>query len=580
MDQRPIMHLQSSWTNQVDVGTAMQTFKKTNTYASKRNTQAELFIHFLLHKFLTDEEVKQKIYNAKIMKQKPYTDDTASDIWDHFIELNRKNENKIFEIWAQTTCYKGSAKGKKEPNKTYEIRETLIEALSVRKRSSQKDVTLRTIHFTVGSGEYVYDWFKVAKENTFDLSLFLQLEDDDIFVELHKFLGHIQLEVQVNNALDKLYSYENPLQKVMIETIAKLKEWFLFNNAPETPLAKLQANLLTEGLEDAEGNMSKILTTSKNAGQNIKKKVTNPKISQTETDEVLEGAIQKNISANPFISSADTVVENWEKFIKLIAASAQNNGSVSEFLKTLWDSNEVEIPVIRRLILRAGNLDEDNYIQDFQVVGVTEHNVYTNKFDEITTLAIIDEILEKSQLRNINDYAAALTSNSSKSKLKSMIKFERQNGTKVTPSSDYACNFLRNEGFLIEKLSSFGDYAHGFHGSFDGNEGKVKAYTNLFVVFDKNFKEKAFLKAKYFSENEFPRRCKEEGYIGLTVKYMLSGSTFSNRLKVPLLMYIDMPENFSPPEFALRRLISCGWHPIFRMSEALCIINDSSPIKR
>ena len=31
-------------------------------------------------------------------------------------------------------------------------------------------------------------------------------------------------------------------------------------------------------------------------------------------------------------------------------------------------------------------------------------------------------------------------------------------------------------------------------------------------------------------------------------------------------MFIDMHDNWTPPAYALRRLISYGWHPFFQLS--------------
>lgn len=98
--------------------------------ATKRNSLAEMLIDYILQKF------SERLYNEGYIKeesipeqQKPFSRNDCIEVYDHYMELHFSNkidrQERTFEIWAQTTCYKGNVTGKPESNKTYEIRETL-----------------------------------------------------------------------------------------------------------------------------------------------------------------------------------------------------------------------------------------------------------------------------------------------------------------------------------------------------------------------------------------------------------------------------------------------------------------------
>ncbi|MNE69371.1 hypothetical protein D3C80_1650910 [compost metagenome] len=84
------------------------------------------------------------------------------------------------------------------------------------------------------------------------------------------------------------------------------------------------------------------------------------------------------------------------------------------------------------------------------------------------------------------------------------------------------------------------------------------------------------LKAKFFREQEFARRCKEEAFVGLTITNRLNGNDFVNRLTFPLIMFIDMPSECTPTEYSLNRLIDFGWEIAFSPDELLQKISSSS----
>ena len=81
-----------------------------------------------------------------------------------------------------------------------------------------------------------------------------------------------------------------------------------------------------------------------------------------------------------------------------------------------------------------------------------------------------------------------------------------------------------------------------------------------------------FLTAKQIYE--FPRRVKEESYVGLTAKYDLIDNTFVEKYpNLPFIMFIDMAQNYTPPAFAMRRLINYGWIPFFQLDKLMAYLN-------
>lgn len=102
----------------------------------------------------------------------------------------------------------------------------------------------------------------------------------------------------------------------------------------------------------------------------------------------------------------------------------------------------------------------------------------------------------------------------------------------------------------------------------------VNPYTNLKVVCDKNRKIIAIIKAKFFRVQEFPRRCKEEAFVGISLKYAFNNDQFVRRSNVPLIMFIDMACDCAPPPHALKRLMCFGWNIVFSIDDLISRLND------
>ena len=116
--------------------------------ATKRNAQAEQVSHFILKYFAQNLLDSNLITEYSVGTQEQFNSEISRDRWDHTLKI-QLSEEKSVEIWGQTTCYKGHIDGATESNKTYEVRETLTEALSlVAAKSPEND--FRTIHITFG----------------------------------------------------------------------------------------------------------------------------------------------------------------------------------------------------------------------------------------------------------------------------------------------------------------------------------------------------------------------------------------------------------------------------------------------
>ena len=155
----------------------MPTHMSAQTGAMERNTQAELLVDLALR--VAAERWHSDGHTESLCipeHQKDFARDDCSDVFDHYLEarltsVSPRGSGPI-QVWGQTTCYKGNMSGRPEPNKTYEIRETLVESLYLQKWLELEAVQHATFHVTFGPSTYSYGWIKDAKEATFDLSLY------------------------------------------------------------------------------------------------------------------------------------------------------------------------------------------------------------------------------------------------------------------------------------------------------------------------------------------------------------------------------------------------------------------------
>ena len=540
-------------------------------FATERNSQVEFFVHFILEEFFADLEKKGQLKDVKLTSQKPYASEIASDVWDHFVSAKQSNGREL-EIWCQTTCYKGNGTGTPEPNKTYEVRETLVEGLSIRqyfKSNPKKDC--RSIHFTVGDSRYTYQWFLDLKAAAYDKSIYIGKPKYDIFEDIASSLIGALTEQNKTASLRKIAGGNTELGTHIKQATKELKDWWENAKHGESALANAQWQLIEAEYQRASGKWPEL---SKIRGQDIKGR-TNTAIFAEEmdvSDPLIPKTAAKLLSRNPFLSSAITVLGSWDSFCKTLGNAIPTSRRLDDFLVELWGYPLPERLVIRRLLVRIHSTESVAYVQDRDVEGVTEHNIYSGDHSASQVRKICEQIqsnLLGEHIRTPDDLLKAIKSRG-KQLLNQARWFEAKNGTELKPSFDYVELALEHAGFRVVTPSAAGLRAIGYHGEISSET--VRPYTNLKAVKNASGKIVCFIKAKFFRAQEFPRRCKEEAFVGLTLKYRYAAGKFQNRINVPLIMFLDMASDCSPPSHAVKRLISFGWHAVFSTDDLIAFL--------
>lgn len=535
-------------------------------FATARNSDVEFFVHFILEEFFLKLQEQGQLENFTIESQKSYVSEIASDVWDHFISATQINGRTI-EIWCQTTCYKGNGTGTPEPNKTYEVRETLVEGLTIRqlfKNNPQKDY--RTIHFTVGDSRYTYQWFLQLKAAAYDKSIYIGQPDYNIFNDIASTLNEAFTESDKHLKLKSCTQTKTTLGGYIKATQRELNDWWIAQNHPKSILADLQADLVNSEFQSASVMWPDF---SSIRGQDIKGR-TNAAIfaeNMDISDPLISKTVSKLLGKNPFLLSAIQILTSWDDFYFNLESVAKQSHILRDFLETLWNFPPPQRLVIRRLLLRIHTNETVSYIQDRDIDGVTEHNIYKGDHSAEQTRSICEQIEDNLKAHNILTIQDILSAVNLRGKrlINQARWFEAKNGTELKPSFDYVQLALEDAGYKVVSPSKAGLRAIGYHSEIASEN--VRPYTNLKVVTTLLDQPICLLKAKFFRAQEFPRRCKEEAFVGLTLKYTYSGNTFAKRLNIPLVMFIDMASDGIPPEHAVKRLMSFGWHVIFSIEE-------------
>lgn len=540
--------------------------------ASKRNTQAELFVDYLLNDYFRDAQDQGLIDNLTIEMQAEFKNDMASDVWDHKVLFHHIKLDKNVEIWCQTTCYKGHGDiKKKEPNKTYEVRETLVEAISLRKLMLQQDKLVRSIHFTIGDANYTYGWFKSLKENSFDLSLYLDTESSNVFSLLNSAIGSTRIEFKVREGFKDLASGNSEISNIVQYSRKKIDRWFKDLNLSVQPNADKQWGLVERNIKNS--NIDNFIKNSKNSGLNIKKQASIAINNGHTNNSVLEKTVESLLAKKPALKRLAYVKDNWGTYCNKVQMLVDSTSQIEQFITTLWTDKKLK-EVNRRLLLRAHTRGGIDYIQDLNVEGITEHNLYTGTHKPFQVSSIVSIIIanfaNEGAYTNSN-IAALLTNNHSKNLIRQCLWFEARNGSALKPSFEYITLILEEHGYIIKKPESLNSVLIGYHA--DLTNEVVKPYQNFMGIYDQSDTLLALLKGKFFSVNEFPRRCKEESFVGLTIQNSFIDDSFVQRHQLPIIMFIDMEESFEPPEYSLRRLAGFGWTIAFNEKEIIEVIS-------
>lgn len=544
--------------------------------ATKRNALAEMLIDYILQQF--SHEMHSKGYVSELPipeQQKSFIRDDCSEVYDHYLELKLSskldNSCRTMQIWAQTTCYKGNATGKPESNKTYEIRETLTEALTLRKWLNEENTFFRTIHFTLGPSEYTYGWFMYAKENAFDLSLYPKLSSSEDLFDLITEIGNDCIyEFDFYERLDKICEDpDHPLTVYINTTVNSLINYFL-TGYPISAMANEQSSLLHEIRIETANNMDYVIELSRNSGMDIKGKTISLLNGADIVDPVLGRTLKRIVNTNPFLPIALDAINDWETW-SVDAFKIPNEGfSLRDYIMYLWQIESDNRYIIHRLLLRIYTTDSINYIQDINVSGVDEHNLYNGIHNKEQVSEICEYLLEKYSVENIlsaSDLYNRLISRQARSLVNDSLKFEQINGTSLKPSFFYLEEYIKPTYELVGFETAHLSAPIAYYAKF-AEDLNVRAYDNLKVIRNSETKQNlAVVKGKFFRQPEFPRRVKEEAYVGLTAKYNLEEGHFSEKYSnLPFIMFIDMATNYTPPESSLRRIMNYGWQPFFQLN--------------
>jgi hypothetical protein len=534
--------------------------------ATRRNRQAEKASHFILVSALRILEQSGHLQSDwKANQQVLFESDLTRDRWDHQLSYETLNPAQSVIVWGQTTCYKGHDNGVTEANKTYEVRETLTEALCLRARTTEEGKHL-LVHITFGNPDYVYGWFRPMKESVFDLSIYINDAEVDVFELLEASIGNCRTESEESTKFEEEIRNSTPLGKCLSAATDQVISFLSTRSQGPSKLAQQQANLLDENLrlrpnENVEIGLLPDI--------NVKKEVVAYLLGDSKmvSSQSIIDAAERIMDRKPFLRNVKAQLGDWETFVSFIEDHIEVNTTLIDQVSRLWT---IENPAIReslrRILVRLHSSEDIDYAQDFGISGVTEHNLYSGSHDDSQVHLLANVIagrLEKSGIRPTGITEALRQEG--KSILRSQLYFEANNGTVSKSSFDHIIQDLITAGYAIETSKQAGLNLTGYHAEL--TEQTVRPYTNFKIVCDSKGSPVCVLKAKFFSEAEFDRRCKEEAFVGLSLTFRWTGNSFVRRFPVPLVMCVDMPTGFSPPEFAVRKLYATGWDVVFGIEQ-------------
>lgn len=544
---------------------------KVQQHAALRNDYVEMLVDFALKMALANLAETEVIEEAVFPERhKEFKAIDASDVFDHYFKIKFTGSKEELEVWAQTTCYKGNELGVAEANKTYEIRETLIEALTLRRHLLNKDEPFRIAHFTFGPSAYTYGWFEAAKSNSFDWSMYSSdvVKDYDIFPDLFSALNGAKSELEVSERLSQIFRGDpTSLQKFLVKFVDLIAVW-LTDLPSRNPMADKQAEVLNGEYKAIETDLPNIIGSSKRGGENIKGRVVEAIAAGGATDPLVASTLRRIYDGNGFISAAIEALHDWPAWTAKVDGSVDDVLPLEAAVDTLWNL-EGNFYITRRLLVRLFSAENVHYPADLNIAGVTEHTLYKVLYAPEINAQIVQYLVSKYKESGITESRAlksAITSDRARRITVDSLKHDTSNGTNLKPSFYYVEEALKGDYHLTSFEGAGLPLPVGYQTHFS-DTAVVQPYGNLKVVVNKKGKPVAIIKAKYFRKQEFPRRAKEEAYVGLTAKYDLVVDEFNARYKLPFIMFVDMDEKLTPPEFALVRLATTGWLPIFHITE-------------
>lgn len=522
--------------------------------ATARNQRAERVSLYLLTRH------SELVGGQPPVPQARFSSSIAQDIWDTKFEFDSDSEK--LEVWSQTTCYKGHTNASRaEPNKGYEFRETISELLSLR-ASHPSPKRLRTVHITYGNFRYAYPWMHAFKALAFDCSIVVNLVGVDIHEAIEDSIGLILLESQVFKKLDEERESCSPLGQALDGALEKLSEWHAAGMTASKTGLELAAIVAT--------NMTSIDLSNSLDGSPISIKGRIVRIllgtASEPIDPALQDAADRFMKLKPFLRATRTYFSDWPKFALDIDELPRH--SLEEFIHAGWQSSNHDLRALfRRLVARSGFVGDVDYVQDFNVAGITEHNLYGEDHSESQASQIVEILLRRLTGIEPNELAHSMTTNG-RVVLAPLIDYEVRNGTNADHAKSVIHEQVRSWGFEVaDSPTRAGHPAIGVHVHVlaaleaDKSESAPQQFNNFSLVFARDGSPLAYLKAKYFRQQEFERRAKEEAFVGLTLVSGWDGVVKKNETAIPVIMYVDTDDDPSTVKVkrSLAKLQAFGW---------------------
>lgn len=534
--------------------------------ATRRNRFAEKVSHFILQSAIAKLEAEKLVQLGWDLRQQHlFESDLTRDRWDHHVRLGLGNPPQDVEVWGQTTCYKGHDDGATEANKTYEVRETITEALCLRAASSETN-SIFLVHITFGNPDYVYSWFRPMKETVFDVSIYIHDNSYDVFEAIDEVLGDARTETQEKQNLEAEVNAQSLLGLLIVSAVSKIFDALKSTEQSQSKLGPLQAALITENLKLRKKHIDE---TQDYSGENIKKSVVDFILSESGigfSHSIVEAA-EEILTRKPFLRSAKEQLGSWQDFLNVIEALVAASGNLNDLIFHLWTVEDIAIrESVRRILVRLHSRGDIEYAQDFGIPGISEHNLYSGNHSKNQAESLVKILGERIAESGIST-SSFMTEISREGKkiLRAQLYFEARNGTSNKSSFDHILRDLQLDTFEVKTPREVGIDLTGYHAEI--TDQRVRPYTNFKVITNHEGKPLCILKAKFFSAAEFDRRCKEEGFVGLSLVHKWTDEGFLPRFNIPLIMCVDMPANFSPPAFSVRKMWAMGWDVVFGIEE-------------
>lgn len=541
-----------------------------------RNERVEQLVDFALKLWVRDP--------GKVHRRFSIGPDGFKTEFDHKVDIN----NLI--LLGQTTCYKEKGTDGGEPNKTYEMRETLMEYLLaylnlLEQYSGITPDLIRLFHVIIGDPDYSYSYFHIIRSKTYDLNIVVNLASgsEDLYDSLEKALPEETLRdsKSISQSLERALK-ESASIATAIKTIAEELSSFEKHEFPSSLVGKTQRDALIRLVTSRKALFHMHKRSYKGAA--IKREyLAAAKGNASECSPEIRAVVQKIFLLRPFLPEAKVALSGgsagWKNYVDSHLMIPDFNIPLKQTLIGLWniDPNGVR-EVVRRVIVKLpGEVSQEGtlYPQDIPVRGVNEHNLYGNTFPYSITEEIIDFLLKGYHEVNVASTEKFYSEFVARGRgiVKTGFDYDIQNGTVIKPSLYYLQNELKKHGYQIQKpMEVLRERITGYIGKlFEVNGG---AFNSFSVICSKKGIALALFKSKYFRPQEFDRRVKEEGFVSFTSMFQVRENDGKTILEphlpnLPRVLFIDTDDDWEPNKNAVEQLFLLGWDVFFNIKEMM-----------